>query len=260
MEDFKAYWRTWLWAGATRRIITVNVIVWLVVGLCSLIGRDAWAIAWLPLPSSPRLFLSRPWTLISYFWLQLDFLHLLCNMLWFLLFGQMIEHAWGSRRLAALYIGGGVAGGAAFVLSNLISMGAHPIMLGASCAVAAVIGAAMAAMPRWRLSLFLLGEVQVRWIALVAIAMLLLSSLSPYVAVAHLAGLGYGVAAALARKRRLLTPASFVRRQPAATRPAHATDEERLDQLLDIVHRSGYASLSAAQRQELFDLSQRLRR
>ena len=261
MEDFKAYWNTWLWAGATRRIITVTVIVWLAAGICSLAGSDALMLAWLPIPGAPVEFIARPWTLLTYFWLHLDFLHMLCNMLWFLLFGQMIEHAEGSRRLAWLYAGGGVAGGAAFVLSNLISMGAHPIMLGASCAVAAVIGAAMAMMPRWRVNLLFLGEVQVRWIAAAAIAMLLLSSLSPYVIIAHLAGLAFGVAFALVRLPRFRRPDAFISRSTRRQAPATAiADEQRLDSLLDIVHRSGYASLSPAQRQELFDLSQRLRR
>lgn len=260
MEDFKNYWNTWLWRDATRRIITINFIVWLAAAVLSLTGGANRFVDFLALPASASALPYRFWTPFTYMWVQLNFLHLLCNMLWFLLFGEMLEHAIGGRRLAWIYVIGGLAGAAAFIVANIVSPGIHPVMIGASCSVGAVIGAAMVMMPNWRLNLMIIGEAKVIWIAVAAIVFFAVTETSVYVGIAHAAGLGAGAALALLYRRSAFAiKMPRIHRRPA-TPQGSASDEQRLDQLLDLVNRSGYASLSAAQRQELFELSQRLKK
>lgn len=263
IDKIKRYWATWLWPDATRRIITVNVLVWIAVAVTHLVSVTAGATlgAMLALPASMADVLVRPWTLLTYMVVQFDFVHLLVNMLWLLLFGQMIEHAKGPRAVTLLYIVGGIAGALAFVAANAISPGPHAWMVGASCAVAAVICAAALIMPRWRVNLFLIGEVKIVWVAVVAIAMFIFASQSLYTGIAHaagcLAGAVYGFDVTYGRH--------FFRRMPKFTGwdvgdADKIPDDKLLDMLLDKVNRSGYSSLSPSERQQLFELSQRVKK
>lgn len=263
IDKIKRYWATWLWPDATRRIITVNVLVWMAVGITHLVSSRAGAIlgSMLALPAAWASALTRPWTLLTYMVAHIDFMHMMVNMLWLLLFGQMIEHAKGPRAVALLYLAGGLAGGLAFVGANAVVPGPHPWMVGASCAVAAVIAAVAVIMPRWRVNMFLIGEVKIVWVALAAIAMFLFASQSLYTAIAHaagcLAGAIYGVDIAYGRQ--------LLRRAPKFTGwdvggADKISDDKLLDMLLDKVTRSGYGSLSPSERQQLFELSQRVKK
>lgn len=263
LDKLKRYWATWLWPDATRRIITVNTLVWMAVALVHLVNTHAGAVlgSMLALPASTAEVPSRLWTLFTYMVVQFDFLHLLVNMLWLLLFGQMIEHAKGPRATVLLYVAGGLAGGLAFIIANAIVPGPHTAMLGSSCAVAAVISAAALIMPRWRVNLMLLGEVKIVWVAVTAIAMFLFTSSTVYTGIAHaagcLAGAVYGLDIKYGRQ--------YFRRPPKFTgwdvgNADKIPDDRLLDLLLDKVNRSGYSSLSPAERQQLFELSQRMKK
>lgn len=263
IEKIKRYWATWLWPDATRRVITVNVLVWIVVAVTHIVNAGAGMAlgAHLSLPAQPAAVATRPWTLLTYMVFQADFMHLLVNMLWLLLFGQMMEHAKGARAVTLLYLAGGLAGGCAFVIANAISPGPHAAMLGASCGVASVICAVALMMPRWRVNLLLIGEVKIVWVAVVAIVMFFFSSPTVYTGIAHAAGCLAGVAYGLDSKygRQLF------RRQPKFTGwdvggADKISDEKMLDLLLDKVNRSGYSSLSPSERQRLFELSQRIKK
>ena len=259
MGAFKDYWNRWLWPDATRRIITANTLVWLVVSALSLfLSRGSWfaLVGNLAMPASAHSLLMCPWTVATYMFTQVDFLHLLCNMLWLLLFGHLAQQPLGQKTIIGLYVAGGLAGALAFGVCNAIAPGPHSMMLGASCAVAAVIGAVLVIMPKWRVNLLLFGRVQILWVGIAAIAYFAWAEASLYVNIAHAAGLLAGVAYGIARIK------GFTNRRRANVRTVadDATDEQALDAILAKVGRSGYGSLSAAERKKLFDLSQRLRK
>lgn len=259
MEDFKEYWRTWLWPDVTRRLITVNCLAWLLISaLWLLLSDSAWlgVVGCVAMPASPAMLLSRPWTLVSYMFVQTDFLHLLCNMLWLLLFGRLAQQALSQKVILRLYLAGGLAGGAAFAICNAVSPGPHPLMIGSSCAVAAIIGTDMVMMPKWRVNLMLLGHVKLVWIGVAAILYFAWAEGSIYVDIAHAAGLLAGLAYGLARSRGWLHRRSI----NARTVVDDADDEQTFDRLLAKVGRSGYGSLTAAERGKLFELSQRISR
>lgn len=259
MEDFKQYWHTWLWPDATRRLITVNCLVWLLISaLWLLLSDGTWlsTLGWLAMPASLTSLLSRPWTLLTYMFVQTDFLHLLCNMLWLLLFGRLVQQALSQKVILSLYLAGGLAGAIAFAICNAAKPGPHPLMIGSSCAVAAIVGTAMVMMPKWRVNLMLLGHVKVVWIGVAAIIYFAWAESSIYVGIAHAAGLLAGLAYGLARSRGWLHRRSINVR----TIVDDANDEQTLDRLLAKVGRSGYGSLTAAERNKLFELSQRIRR
>lgn len=71
------------------------------------------------------------WTLATYSFLHGDLFHLLINMLIIFFIGKGLEETIGSRRFGYAYLTAVVAGGALWLLTNMI--GAHaPILIGAS--------------------------------------------------------------------------------------------------------------------------------
>lgn len=259
MDAIKDYWNTWLWPDATRRLITVNTLVWLAVSVASLfMSVDAWysLVGYLTMPASVHALMLRPWTVATYMFTQVDFLHLMCNMLWLLLFGRMAQQPLGQKTVLALYFAGGLCGAVAFAAANAIAPGPHTMMLGASCAVAAVIGAVLVIMPKWRVNLLLFGRVKILWVGIAAIAYFAWAEASLYVNIAHAAGLLCGLAYGFARIKGLTNR----RRVNVRTVCDDLSDEQALDSILAKVGRSGYGSLSASERKKLFELSQRLRK
>ena len=98
-------------------------------------------------PSPPPGFLPRPLTLLSAMFLHGGLLHLASNMLYLWIFGPAIEDTLGRGRYLAFYLLGGLAASLAFVFSEPASM--LP-MIGASGAVATVLGGYLVLFPRAR--------------------------------------------------------------------------------------------------------------
>src|SRR5438874_9037812 len=84
-------------------------------------------------------------TVVTAMFLHGGWLHVLGNMLYLWIFGDNVEDRLGHARYASLYLAGGVA--AAFA-QIAISPGSGVPMLGASGAIAAVLGAYLVLYPR----------------------------------------------------------------------------------------------------------------
>lgn len=235
------------------------------------------AALWLAMPGNAGAWIREPWTALTYMVAHVDFLHLLFNVLWLLWFGGLLAGVVSQRRLLWLYVGGGLAGAAVFMLAcgAIGPVGGDPRLIGASASVLAVMTAAGCLMPSYRLHLFFAGDVKLKWIVIV---MILLSFLgagggSTGGGMAHVGGVLYGVAWSLWSMRRSGRKRSGeVRRNaPAHPRPTvtgarrvasileqNRLDRIRLDQLLDKIRVSGYESLTRAERRELDTISKRI--
>ncbi len=259
--DFKRY----LWGDITSRIITINMVVWIVVSIGMLTlgaqGRTLW-IGLFGVPESISTLPLRPWTVLTYMFTHVDFLHMLVNMMWLMIFGRMVEYYLGARRLAWLYVASGMAGAVAFIVCNAIAPGMHHIMYGASCAVIGVIGYVTVSSPHWRIGMLFLGPVKLLWVAMAAIVLFVVLEPSLYVSIAHAAGMTAGIGYGLWRRYPNAMPGLMRKLRLRSVHPdmGNMSDEDMLDELLDKVNRSGYSSLSPAQRQRLFELSQRFKK
>ena len=95
---------------------------------------------------------ARPETLLSALFIHADWLHLIGNMLFLLIFGLSAERLLGSRRFLALFL----ACGALANLVGALTLGASDApIVGASGAVSAIVGAYLALFPRASLGLVL---------------------------------------------------------------------------------------------------------
>ena len=124
--------------------------------------------------------------------------HLFGNLLFLWVFGNDIEHRWGRWRYLLLYLLGGVVASLAHVLSDPSST---VPMIGASGAIAAVMGAYLVCYPANRVKtiiffgLMLLRKVKAFWLLTtwLALQLLLIPGESGIAWAAHVGGFLFGV-------------------------------------------------------------------
>ena len=260
--------------AATAVIILLNVAVWLCVRIGSLIAGGPGIGYWFEMPSSGAALVRMPWTPLTYMVTHLSFWHLLFNMLWLWWFGDIIMTRLRPSRLVWLYIGGGLAGALCYFLFYLVVPG-YALLCGASGSVLAVMTAAAVRDPDRGVRLFLLGNVRLKWIVLVIVALsfLGLGGGNAGGESAHIGGALFGAAYGFALRRGYDFIGRFVnlfgrRRAAASPRPdtrrvrrvfdARLADRRRLDELLDKIRVSGYDALTSRERAELQAISKRL--
>lgn len=212
-------------ASIVNRLIMINVIIFLAVAILKLVAFlsgsavlfDAVSV-YVMLPSNLELLLWRPWTIITYFFYHESIWHILSNMLFLFYFGSLIEEYIGARRLTALYILGGLAGAAVFLLLfNLLPvLGTDrlTVLYGASGAVYACVVGAATLMPNYTFNLILIGPVRIKFIALFYVVLSVVSMPEGNAGghIAHLGGalLGYVFIRQLRSGRDLGAPVLWV--------------------------------------------------
>lgn len=248
--------------------IGVNVAVW-----CGVSPLDVAQVT--ALPSLPAAALTAPWTLLTYMFTQWDFMHLLSNMLWLWLFGMMaVRLGITGRQLLAAYLVGGLVAGLIFVAAGALGFTKMLILIGSSSSVLSIVAMTGIMRGRYKVQLMLLGEMDVRWLSLVVIVLVMLTSSSLQdtgVVAAHAAGALAGVLMALYYMRRVPSAHdgfNYGRRNavprgsaygPYPRRGLTPAEQAELDRLLDDVRRHGYAGISPAQRSRLFELSSHIK-
>ena len=128
---------------ATVVVIAVNFFVFML----ELVGGDTFINRWSMVPAN--IIAGQDWiTILAAMFMHAGWVHILGNMLFFWVFGPAIEDVMGSLRYLVFYLLGGLAATAAQVLVDPSSTIPN---LGASGAIAAVMGAFLITYPRDRI-------------------------------------------------------------------------------------------------------------
>jgi len=232
-------------------------------------------------PANLSELVTRPWTLLTYMFLHWDFLHILFNMLWLYWMGRIFQDYLGSKKLLSTYFAGGIVGGLFFIIAyNIFPVFSgsvdHAFALGASASVLAITVAAATLLPEYPIHLIFFGNIPLKWIA-VAVIVLDLISVSGHNAgghIAHLGGALYGFVYIRQLKRGrdltgwLANLFDRLRYKPSKMKVTHRkmkADEEynvnrkarqeRMDDILDKISKSGYGSLTQEEKDFLFKIS-----
>lgn len=193
------------------------------------------------------------WTPLTYMFTQDSAWDLIFGMLWLYLFCRVFMEIGSERQLLSAYFAGGLGGAVAYIVAAVCGGVNGSLLLGSSAAALGVVTCAAFRAPKMRLVLMFFGAVEYRWIAAIAIGLSLLSFASGNIGggFAHVGGAIGGIIAWIVIRRksnfRFVKPANFRR-----------SSEKSLDELLDKVKRSGYASLTADERRQLFEYSKKL--
>src|SRR6202000_812413 len=115
--------------NALVQLVVVNAVlfvilkfIWLVYLLNSLnpAAYETNVLAWFVLPGTVDRLSSRPWTVLTYMFSDRHVFRFIGNMFWLWCFGYILQDLTGNRKLVPIYLYGGVAGAAFFVLSYAI--------------------------------------------------------------------------------------------------------------------------------------------
>lgn len=268
-------WKSYCNGSETLAWLTLGeVAVWLLVTVVTLAGKLMHfyvpVAEWLTLPSLFLFFMTRPWTLLTYMCVHFDVLHVLFNVLWLYWFGRILLITLSDRHLLLVFTGGGITGGVFFLVAAAFGYGTG-WLCGCSAAVIAVMCVAAIRLPDHPINLILIGEVKLKWVAVVCCLLTFLGGGGNQAA--HIGGLVWGITLGLLLRNGVdltkLIP-SFSRYKSSRSdnnRSADTmvrvlkqlqTDMERLDSLLEKIKLSGYESLSGKERKELNELSKKL--
>ncbi len=263
-------WKSFCGGSSSLAWLTLGeVAVWLIVTILSLAGRimhfNVEIAEWTTLPSYFPLFLTRPWTLLTYMAVHFDVLHMLFNVLWLYWFGRILLIIHSDRHLLLAFIGGGIAGGLLFLAAAAMGYGSG-WLCGCSAAVIAVMCVAAIRLPDHPVNLFLIGEVKLKWVAVACCVLTFIGGGGNQAA--HIGGLIWGVALGLMLRNGIDLTSRYRQNGHPKRKPDkmvrvlrdRQADIERLDQLLDKIRLSGYGSLSARERKELNEISTRIKK
>jgi membrane associated rhomboid family serine protease len=143
---------------------------------------------------------TQPWSIFTYMFMHEGIFHILFNMLFLYWFGMLIHQYLGSRKLANLYILGGLFGALFYVviynLAPYFSQSVEgSVMLGASAGVFAIVVGAATLTPNTTFMLLILGPVKIVYIAAFYVILSFANSIGANAGgeIAHLGGalLGY---------------------------------------------------------------------
>jgi len=186
------------------RFIYINAAVYLLLTVImivlALFKTESSLALYLELPSNLWLLIRRPWTLLTYMFVHLDFLHILFNMLWLYWFGKIFMQFFTGRQFGGLYLLGGLAGAVLFLLSYntlplLRDRADFSFLAGASASVMAIVFAVAFYQKDFIINLLFIGRVKLIWLAVgvLALDVLALSSSNVGGHIAHIGGALLGI-------------------------------------------------------------------
>lgn len=302
-EDIKHSFRA---GNMVTRLVIVNFAVFVLV-------KIIFVLLWLAMPGSREkagelfeqglLFFCMPgdWRLLWHVWapftsifLHEGFGHFLGNIIALYLFGVIVGDLIGDRRILPIYLIGGLVGNVLYLISAQFMPYVGSYALGASGAIMALAGAALILAPDYRVMLFLLGEVKVKYIVLVLVLLDLVGIANQSNTGGHAAHIG-GFAAGclfvfqLRDGKDLSEPINRLLDRilnwflPARPRPKKAkrktqpafratfggakgnntsdtsdmSFQERLDAILDKIKEKGYENLSQEEKDFLYEASKK---
>jgi membrane associated rhomboid family serine protease len=236
----------------------------------------------------------KPWGLITSIFAHFSFMHLFFNMLMLFFVGKAFEQLFSQKRLLYTYILGGLLGGVFEILAHtffpLFAHEAKTVIVGASGSVMAIFIALAFYRPSTEVNLFGIFPIKLIYLACIYLAMNLFSLAKPD-GTAHFAHIGGAVLGILSiqkinssyniislfdkliesiknlftRSKRKKKP-TFTIHKGGSARGGVKTDEEfnfekkqrqeKIDAILDKIAKSGYESLSKAEKEFLFIQSQ----
>ena len=283
IEDFKNAWNKE--NNGLIKIILINVIVFVSMSILEVfITLSGFGELFnlflnkLMLPASLKVFIFQPWSIVTYFFLHMNFMHILWNMLFLYWFGKIIHENIGNNAVISLYIIGGIIGGLSYMaLFNIIpyydNRVSESLMLGASAGVFSVVVGSATLLPNYTFYLLFLGPVRIKYIALfyVLLSFFDVTGSNAGGEIAHLGGalmgylyirqlqngvnMGKGIIDILNIFNKNKKKDIFKEEETNEIKKDISQDE--IDKILDKISDSGYKSLSNNEKDKLFNASKK---
>ena len=275
--------------NALTTLIAIHLIVFVLLALIKVVyyfsyGREGIGfyrtniLHWVALPADTSTFITRPWTLITHMFVHDNVWHIVANMLWLWAFGYILQDLAGNRKLAPVFLYGGLAGAAAYMLAYNVLPAlnmdvAVSYALGASAGVMAIAIATTVMAPGYRIFPMINGGIPL-WVLTMIFVIIDLATIpynNPGGHVAHLAGAGMGLLFVFAmrkgydwsawmnnvfdwannlfnpdkpKKGKRIKTELFYKSTVTPYKKTSGITQQKVDELLDKIAQKGYSSLT----------------
>ncbi|MBK9636649.1 MAG: rhomboid family intramembrane serine protease [Bacteroidetes bacterium] len=277
-------------ATSLYRLLIVNIGLFLALMILRtflfILGSDFvifdFLVEKLSMPASFSQLIFQPWSVVTYMFLHIDFMHILFNMLILYWTGSLFSEYLGNEKLWTTYVLGAITGGLAYlIMFNLSPAFSHQInhshLMGASAGVIAVMVGIATLLPDYTVQLILIGPVKLKYVALVSILIYFISIPLGNAGgqIAHLGGalFGYIMIKQLKKGNDITSWLSnlFKKRSSRKSKmtvvrsgkpipdtvyvEAAISKQEAIDKVLDKINKSGFDSLSKEEKEILYNAS-----
>lgn len=281
----------WNYGGMTIKLIYFNSIVFLIIQLFTvfsrLMGLETQSIVSTMLTSlfgmetSFSQFILHPWAIITSIFAHFTLFHFLSNMLFLYFSGKLFETLFTQKQLLYTYLFGGIFGGIVELIAHAIFpslQNESVIIVGGSGSIMAIFATLSFYRPNLTISIFGMFSTRLIFIAAAFILSDLISlGMNDGTAhFAHIGGVLFGVLTVVFLKQffnfyeQISSFRTFRKKKThlkvkKTTKTVFKTDEEynlekrmkqeKTDAILDKIAKSGYESLSTAEKEFLFNQS-----
>lgn len=271
--------------NSLQKIIVVNGVVFVLGSLLKLINGSFQqsTLSWFELPSELSDFILKPWTIISYAFVHYDFLHVLFNMLWLYVIGELFLNLFNPKLALNVYFLGAISGGLLFMVCyslfpEVFNTGNR--LVGASASVRALLIFLCAYLPSKEIRFFTFNlKLWYFGLAIVVLDVIGLFGTNAGGNLAHIGGaaLGYFYAVQLKKGHDIGTGFEQIldwiinqlkntKKSPLKTVHKNKTKvggytkadfdafnhQKKIDVILDKISKSGYDSLTSEEKEFLF--------
>lgn len=275
----------WTRLNIAEKLIAVNVLVFIIAGFAkALLGFDT-IIDWFELPKDFIRFITQPWSLVTYSFFHAGIGHIFWNMIMLYFTGRIFLNLFDNKKFLNVYFLGVIFGGLIFLLSYNVFptlINTNTALIGASAGVTAVLIFICAYIPNKEVRLFGIITLKLWYIgAFFVLIDLIQIPTGGNIGgrLAHLGGalLGFMYARQLMKgndigsgferiieglgnmfkKKEKKSPLKTVYKNDqeeeyASANYQKAVRQKKIDTILDKISKSGYESLSKAEKDFLF--------
>ena len=168
------------YANIVEKFISINVAIFLLIFILNALGflfqANSSVANWFILPATFDGFISKPWSIITYGFIHVDFIHILMNLISLYFIGNLFINYFTPKQFISFYIFGTLFGGIIFLLSyNFFPVFANDVsnsfLLGASAGVSAIFIGLATYIPNYQFKIPLIGFVKLWHLAAIWVAL-----------------------------------------------------------------------------------------
>tara|TARA_R110002124_G_scaffold159411_2_gene326610 strand:+ start:5505 stop:6359 length:855 start_codon:yes stop_codon:yes gene_type:complete len=267
-------------ANIVEKFISINVAVFLFLFIFNTLGylfqANIAVVNWFILPSTFEDFITKPWTIITYGFVHINFIHILMNLISLYFVGNLFVQYFTPKQFVSFYILGTLFGGIVFLLSYnffpaFASDVSNSVLLGASAGVSAIFIGLATYIPNYQFKIPLIGFVKLWHLAAIWVALDVIQIPAGNAGgrLAHIGGALFGFFYVnqasntkiavwsifknmfSAKKKPLKTV--YKSKKTAPKKEANTTyKQQKINLILDKISKSGYDTLSKEEKDFLF--------
>ena len=259
-----------------NKIIYLNIIFFVIIKVCSSIFflfeiNTNEFFNKLYLPAEINLIKLQPWSIFSFMFIHLNFVHLIFNMLWLYFIGNIFLQWLNEKQLIYIYILGGISGGLFFVLSyNYLPLLQknieNTLALGASASIFAIMMAITIYKPDHKIQIPFIQKIKLKNITIL-LTIYYIISLSGGNTGGYLAHIGGGIFSFIYMKQ--LNTSKIFKSIFKNNSKFNEKDSDyiynqkqnkknkEIDIILEKISKSGYKSLNKKEKEILFKSSKK---